>query len=117
MRSAVALMLGALTFYSVGVWSERLSRHLRAWHVVLFWVGFVCDAAGTELMRRYVGGFRLNVHAGTGAAALVMMLAHASWATAVLVRRDERAIHTFHRVSVFVWTAWLVPFFTGALLA
>ena len=50
-----------------------------------------------------------------GAVALLLMLAHAVWATAVVLRRDERAILSFHRISVVVWTIWLVPFFSGAL--
>jgi uncharacterized repeat protein (TIGR03987 family) len=48
--------------------------------------------------------------------ALLLMLVHAAWATIVLVRRDERAILTFHRFSVVVWTLWLVPFLSGAFL-
>ena len=44
------------------------------------------------------------------------MLLHATWATLVLLRRDERAILTFHRISVVVWAIWLVPFVTGIFL-
>jgi hypothetical protein len=29
----------ALIFYSVGVWSERLARYLKPWHVAAFWTG------------------------------------------------------------------------------
>jgi uncharacterized repeat protein (TIGR03987 family) len=43
----------------------------------------------------------------------MLMCAHAIWATVVLVRRDERAISTFHRISVVVWAIWLVPFIGG----
>jgi len=114
-RTAAVLMVGALAFYSTGVWAERLAARLKPWHVGLFWLGLVCDSAGTDRMRRMVGGLRLNFHGVTGAVALVLMLAHAIWATAVVLRRDERALLTFHRISVVVWTVWLVPFFSGAL--
>lgn len=115
-RAAVLLMTAALTFYSVGVWSERLSARLKPWHLSLFWLGFVCDTAGTDLMRRLAGEFRPTFHAATGATALILMLLHASWATGVLLRQNERAILTFHRISIVVWAIWLVPFVTGMLL-
>jgi uncharacterized repeat protein (TIGR03987 family) len=114
-RTAALLMVGALGFYSTGVWGERLAARLKPWHLVLFWLGFACDSAGTDRMRRMVGGLRMSFHGVTGAVALLLMLAHALWATAVVLRRDERALLTFHRLSVVVWTVWLVPFLSGAL--
>jgi uncharacterized repeat protein (TIGR03987 family) len=116
-RAAALFMLLALACYSVGVWSERFAARLKPWHLVMFWLGFACDTVGTDRMRRMVGGLQLNLHGVTGAVALLLMLAHALWATVVLLRRDERAILTFHRISVVVWTVWLVPFVSGALLA
>lgn len=110
------LMVAALTLYSLGVWAAVLTRRLRPWHAGLFWAGFLLDAAGTELMRRLAGGFHWTRHAATGAAALFLMLAHALWATSVLIRRDERAIRTFHRISITVWAVWLIPFVTGLIL-
>lgn len=107
-------MVAALACYSTGVWSERLAARLRPWHLAMFWLGFGCDTVGTDRMRRMAGGLRLNFHGVTGAFALLLMLAHALWATSVLVRRDQRAILTFHRISVVVWTVWLVPFVSGA---
>ena len=115
-RAAVLFMVTALTLYSIGVWGERWTAYLEPWHVALFWLGFVCDTAGTEMMRRLAGGFQLNLHSLTGALALLLMLGHAVWATAVLRRHDERARATFHRVSVLVWCVWLVPFITGAII-
>jgi len=110
-------MLAALTLYSIGVWSERLAHRLRPWHLAFFWCGLVCDVIGTDAMRRLVGGLRLNAHGVTGALALLLMFAHAVWATLVLVRADQRAIATFHRVSIFVWSVWLIPFLSGVAIA
>jgi len=115
-RAAALFMVAALACYSTGVWSERFTARLRPWHLAMFWLGFAWDGLGTERMRRMAGGLRLNFHGLTGIIALLLMLAHALWASLVLLRRDERAIRTFHRVSVVVWTAWLVPFLSGALL-
>ena len=116
-RTAALLMAGALVFYSTGVWGARLGARLRPWHLALFWLGCACDSAGTELMGRLAGGMRPSFHGVTGALALALMLAHAVWATAVVLRRDERALRTFHRISIGVWSAWLVPFVSGMLLA
>ena len=109
-------MLAALTFYSIGVWSERFAHRLRPWHLAFFYGGLVCDTIGTDAMRRLVGGLQFNAHGVTGAAALLLMFAHAVWATVVLVRADQRAIATFHRVSIFVWAVWLIPFMSGVAM-
>lgn len=69
--------------------------------------------AGTELMRRYAGGFTLGLHSVTGIVALTVMMLHAIWATVVLGRHDDEALHSFHRISVGVWGIWLIPFFSG----
>lgn len=55
-------------------------------------------------------------HTATGGVALLLMLAHAVWATIVLINRAERPIRTFHRVSITVWAIWLIPFVTGMIL-
>ncbi len=115
-KTAVMLMFLAFALYTVGVWSAVLSQRLRPWHAALFWLGFSADSAGTELMRRMAGGFRWGFHTATGGAALLLMLLHAVWATAVLVRRDELRLRAFHRTSLVVWLIWLIPFVTGLIL-
>ena len=115
-KAAVSLMFAAFAFYSLGVWSAVLSRHLKPWHAALFWLGFVCDTVGTDMMRRLAGGLRWNFHTATGATALLLMLGHAVWATSVLLRGEERRLRTFHRASLVVWCAWLIPFVTGLII-
>ncbi len=115
-KAAVTLMFAAFAFYTVGVWSAALSRHLRPWHAALFWLGFSADTAGTEMMRRLAGGLQWNFHTATGAAALALMLGHAIWATVVLVRGTEERQRTFHRTSLVVWAVWLIPFVTGLII-
>jgi uncharacterized repeat protein (TIGR03987 family) len=57
----------------------------------------------------------LNFHGVTGMLAIVLMAAHAAWATIVLVRKDEKAIKGFHRYSIAVWLIWLVPYLSGVV--
>ena len=106
----------ALIFYSVGVWSERIAGRLKPWHATCFWLGLVCDTAGTGLMMEMAGRLTANLHGVTGGAAILLMVIHAVWATVVLARRDERAIQNFHRFSVVVWAIWLIPYFSGFFL-
>jgi uncharacterized repeat protein (TIGR03987 family) len=115
-RAAVILMFAALTFYSVGVWSAFFSTQLRLWHVSLFWLGFLSDSAGTELMRQFAGGFRWGFHTAIGGTALLLMFLHALWATAVLRDSHGRRVRLFHRSSIAVWVVWLIPFVTGLIL-
>ena len=111
--SAGVLISLALVFYSIGVWSERFAGRLKRWHLGFFWGGLVCDTVGTGIMMEMSAGRNFNIHGVTGALAILLMLVHAVWATVVLVRKEERAITTFHRFSVVVWGIWLVPYFTG----
>ncbi len=115
-RAAVSLMFAAFALYTVGVWSAVLSRRLKPWHDLFFWLGFTADTAGTEMMRQLAGGFRWGFHTVTGGLALLLMLLHAVWATVVLVRGSASRLRAFHRTSLVVWLIWLVPFVTGLIL-
>jgi uncharacterized repeat protein (TIGR03987 family) len=106
-------MIAALTLYSVGVWSEKLSGRLKPWHTALFIAGFVFDTTGTTLMGIMAGKMDFDLHGITGVLAIFLMLSHAIWAVIVLVMRNEKMIQNFHKLSIFVWSIWLVPFLTG----
>lgn len=113
---AVTFIFSAFALYTVGVWAEKISGRLRPWHAAVFWCGFVCDTVGTGAMGRLAGGlFQLNFHGVTGMLAILLMLFHATWATIVLVRKDEKLIKSFHRLSVLVWGIWLVPMLSGMI--
>jgi uncharacterized repeat protein (TIGR03987 family) len=103
----------ALIFYSIGVWAEKLSGRLKGWHLAFFWSGLVCDTIGTGIMIDMAGGLGFDIHGVTGVTAILLMIVHAIWATAVLVRKDEKAITNFHKFSIVVWLIWLVPYFNG----
>jgi uncharacterized repeat protein (TIGR03987 family) len=111
--ASLVLITLALVFYSIGVWGERLSGRLKSWHLVFFWLGLMCDTAGTGIMFEMANAQPFSVHGFTGILAIVLMLIHAVWATVVLARRDEHAIVNFHKFSILVWLIWLIPYFNG----
>ena len=115
-KAAVSLMFAAFALYSIGVWSVVFSKFLRPWHAGMFWLGFAADTTGTELMRRMAGGLHWSFHTATGALALLLMLVHAAWATAVLIQGKEPRLRSFHRTSLTVWLIWLIPFVTGLIM-
>lgn len=122
---AIIFITLALIFYTVGVWAEHLRKDLTWTHVVFFGFGLVCDATGTEIMRRIAESGDANFFSGsaagflsltmalTGALALLLMAIHFVWAVIVMIRGTEEAKRTFHRFSLIVWIIWLVPYFTG----
>ena len=115
--SSVTISL-ALIFYSLGVWAERISKYLKKWHVVTFWIGFTFDITGTIAMH-YISEnpFDLtNIHTLTGQVALWLMLLHAIWATRVIQNKNEKLRLSFHRYSLFVWVVWLIPYLGGMFL-
>lgn len=107
----------ALIFYTLGVWSERVSRYLRKWHVVAFWFGFTFDVTGTVAMHFLAKNpFNLaDFHTLTGQIALWLMLAHAIWATRVIRNNNEVLRVKFHRYSLLVWSIWLIPYLGGMI--
>ncbi len=108
----------ALAFYSLGVWSERIVRYLKLWHIVAFWTGFVFDVSGTYAMSLISDRpFNLlELHTLTGQIAIWLMLAHAVWASFVIKTGSEKARIGFHNYSLVVWLIWLVPYIGGMLM-
>ena len=115
---STTLITLALVFYSLGIWSERLSRYLKGWHVAAFWTGFMFDVSGTLAMGRLSEDpFNLlDLHTLTGQVALWLMLIHAIWATYVLRKGSEGSRKKFHRYSLMVWLIWLIPYFGGMIM-
>lgn len=113
---AIITITLALVFYTIGVWSEKIQGELKKWHLVLFYIGLIFDTTGTTIMSQIAnGGSLLSFHGITGLLAILLMLFHAIWATVVLVRNDEKAKASFHKLSIIVWLIWLIPFISGAV--
>jgi uncharacterized repeat protein (TIGR03987 family) len=110
--TATIIISIALVFYSVGVWSERIQGRLKYWHLVFFILGFICDTWGTGLMLEMAGGMAFDLHGISGLLAIILMFIHALWAAVVLIRKDQKAILSFHKFSVVVWAIWLIPYFS-----
>lgn len=109
------VMTLAFSFYTLGVWAERLARDLHGWHVAAFWLGLGFDAYGTYLMEQLTSSGMSSgwFHTLTGFSAFVLMALHAGWATWVLRMGTPEQRASFHRYSVAVWTLWLVPYLGG----
>lgn len=114
---SIIFIVSAFIFYSIGIWGERIAKRLKLWHVILLWLGFLCDFSGTTLMSILAGKLSLNLHSVTGALAILLMLGNAIWATYVFKSRDEQAQINFTKYSMIVWFVWLVPFVGGMFLA
>lgn len=118
MKAVIAITL-ALIFYTIGVWSEHRAKVLKPVHLAFFWLGLCMDTAGTAMMSKLAdgsGGGLMSAHGITGMIAIILMMIHAVWATLVLIRKDEKAMHTFHRFSLIVWIIWLIPFVLGMMM-
>ena len=114
---AIITISAACLFYTLGVWSEKISGTLKRWHVSLFWIGLVFDTTGTPLMGKITNDvISVNFHSITGITAIILMLVHAVWATAVLRRNSAEQKSSFHKFSILVWILWMIPFLSGMVL-
>jgi uncharacterized repeat protein (TIGR03987 family) len=114
---AIISMFSALGLYSIGVWSERFAGRLKLWHLLFFWGGLIFDTLGTSIMGKIAGGFDFDFHGITGALAILLMFGHAIWASVALYLKQEKVIQNFHKFSIAVWVAWLIPFISGLIIA
>ncbi len=114
---AIISMFSALGLYSIGVWSERFAGRLKLWHLLFFWGGLIFDTLGTSIMGKIAGGFDFDFHGITGGLAIVLMFGHAIWASIALYLKQEKVIQNFHKFSLAVWAAWLIPFVSGLIIA
>ena len=103
----------ALLFYSIGVWSERMKKVLKPWHLIFFWLGLIADSLGTSYVYKQVGVLIFNFHTVTGILGLFLMFIHTIWATYVVIKNDAKQLGSFHKLSLFVWLIWLIPYMTG----
>lgn len=112
----------ALIFYTIGVFAERKSGILKKPHVLVFWLGFICDTIGTMTMGKIASsnvvaaGATQSIHGITGVLAIILMLFHALWATWVIYKNDEAKKKFFHKFSIIVWVIWLIPYFVGMFI-
>ena len=108
----------AFVFYTIGVWSEKIQKKLKGWHIAIFWIGLVFDTLGTSFMAKVANnGFSLDFHGITGLLAIVLMLVHVIWATWVMVSKNKKMQLSFHKLSFIVWIIWLIPFVSGAVFS
>ncbi len=113
---ATIFISAALVFYSVGVWSEKFQKTLKLWHVIIFWIGLICDTLGTTMMEKMATeGSLFSFHGITGLLAILLMLFHAIWATIVLIKKDSKMMGKFHKLSILVWFIWLIPYISGMI--
>lgn len=116
--AAVAVISSALVFYTVGVWSERIQKGLRGWHVIFFLLGISADIIGTSLMAELVRltGKDNELHEITGLIAVVLMAIHAVWAVWTYWKGSAKSRRNFSKFSIVVWIIWLIPYFIGVYL-
>ncbi|MBW6409089.1 HsmA family protein [Clostridium weizhouense] len=120
---AIIIITLALILYTVGVFGERKSKSLKKSHVIIFWLGLVCDTMGTFTMKQIansrietLNSVNQTLHGITGVLAILLMLFHVLWATWVLYKNDEKKKAIFHKFSIIVWVIWLVPYIIGMFI-
>lgn len=107
----------ALVFYTGAVFSARRKGLLRR-HLLTFGFGLLCDYIGTDLMLQYglATGIVPEWHIFIGIASLSGMAFHFLLAlVAASVRQAAAVNRLFHRVSLTIYTGWLVAFVTGSV--
>jgi uncharacterized repeat protein (TIGR03987 family) len=117
LKIGITCMVLALIFYTYAVFSGR-REGLHSKHLVVFGAGLLFDYLGTHQMSIYAKAFGKapEWHNLTGILSLAGMAFHFLLALAAsLIRKAERINHTFHRVSLTIYTLWCIAFTSGAV--
>lgn len=117
MIQAVVWMTLALIFYTWAVFSGR-REGLHRKHLVIFGIGLFCDFLGSYRMNLVASAYGKapEWHNISGLASLSGMAFHFLLAlVASLTSRAEAANHVFHRVSISIYSCWLIAFMSGAI--
>ena len=114
---AVIWMSLALIFYTWAVFSGR--RHgLHRKQLIIFGAGLICDFFGSYQMNLIAAAYGKapEWHGVSGIASLGGMAFHFLLALiASVTNRAEAANDVFHRVSISIYSCWLLAFFSGAI--
>jgi uncharacterized repeat protein (TIGR03987 family) len=114
---AVIWMNLALLFYTWAVFSARI-KGLHRKHLFLFGFGLICDYLGTHLMLLYgiSTGIIPEWHILIGIISLSGMAFHFMLAfIAAMVSQADSVNRLFHRVSLSIYSGWLIAFVTGTI--
>lgn len=114
---AVLWMTLALIFYTWAVFSGR-REGLHRKHLIIFGTGLICDFLGSYQMRLVAAAYGKapEWHNLTGVSSLAGMAFHFLLALiASLTNRAEAANLVFHRVSISIYSCWLLAFLSGAI--
>jgi uncharacterized repeat protein (TIGR03987 family) len=113
---AVVFMNLALLFYTWAVFSAR-KEGLHRKHLFIFGSGLICDTLGTHFMFLFgmATGYVPTWHTITGLGSLYGMAFHFLLALAAsLMTRADAVSRLFHRVSLTIYTGWVIAFVSGA---
>ena len=114
---AIIFMSLALICYSWAVFSGR-RQGLHTKHLIVFGIGLAADFLGTREMSIYSAMFGKapEWHHITGVSSLAGMGLHFLLAlAATLMGKAETVNRIFHRVSLTIYTCWVIAFASGAI--
>lgn len=117
---AMLIMTLTLLGYTLGVQYENRVETKKPLHLVLLWASFCLNAVGFGLLTRMIAdsqGFVAWLCRAMGIVALVILMLHSIWGTAVLVLKEEKGARIYHRDGKLLWKIWIVPFVIEIMLA
>jgi uncharacterized repeat protein (TIGR03987 family) len=117
LAQAVVWMTLALIFYTWAVFSGR-RQGLHRKHLIIFGAGLICDFFGSHHMSLIAAAYGKapEWHNVSGIASLAGMAFHFLLAlVASLTSRAEAVNLVFHRVSISIYSCWVLAFLSGAI--
>lgn len=109
---AISLVIIAYILYSISIFTEKLTKRIKVWMVIVFGIAFICDSVGTTLMGLSADTLKINLHTICGYIALAIMAIHFVLSI-IAIKYRGYAEKMFSKYSIYAWVIWSCAFFTG----
>lgn len=107
----------ALLFYTYAVFSAR-KQGLHFKHLMAFGIGLSLDIYGTFSMFKIQNSIIMNWHTLLGLLSLLGMGLHFMLALiATWLNKYDKANYLFHKISLIIYSLWIISFVTGGIIA
>jgi len=118
-KIGVVAVLFALTFYSIGIFTEQRKKLINKIVLIFLSLGLFFDIAATSCMIVGSNNSMFTFHGIIGYAGLIAMTIETILAYRFYFKNGPsiKVGHALHQYSRFAYILWVIVFITGSMLA
>jgi hypothetical protein len=118
LRIGTSVVLIALTFYSIGIFTEQRTKKVMPRVLIFLTLGIIADIIATGFMIAGSSKGFFTLHGVIGYSSLVGMLIENILIWRITIKAGTGALvpDAIHKYSLYAYCWWVIAFITGGLL-